>query len=87
MRIINFKSFEKGETGRLVTHWEAMGYIYSVVSARNPYGSHNLILVHRKPDSIYCSEACAHGTGVCLSELRAHAPKRAYRRVQKFISR
>lgn len=58
MRTIKFYSFDRYTSGRVVTHDARDGLRF--VLARNPYGSHNLVVVQGH-------EAIAHGNIASLS--------------------
>ena len=71
-----FSSFGRYHTGRVITHTSTS----IVIWARNPYGSHNLVLVDNITD-----EAWRHGNEACLFELML-LERRAYRRTRKFLA-
>lgn len=56
-----FLSFGKRESGRFVTE----NKYWAVINARNPYGTHNLVLVDKETD-----EAFRHGLGPVLIMLK-----------------
>lgn len=75
---VEFESFGRAEHGRVIT--EGCGWL--VVQARNPYGSHNLVLVKDEP----MGQAIRHGTVATLEAVANWMPERAYRRVRKHLA-
>lgn len=73
----SFTSFGRRMSGRLVTD----DGFHAVVQARNPYGSHNLLLV-----DMASGEAIRHGTAVVVGAVCSWMSDRAYRRVRKFLA-
>lgn len=73
MRTIDFLNFGAPAHGRIVTGWDVPGSQFTVVKSRNPYGSHNLILVQD-------GEAIRHGTIAVLAFCAAYAPRKVLRR-------
>ena len=57
VQTVKFTSFGQRESGRLVTHCNGL----EVVQSRNPYGTHNLVLVNADT-----GEAIRHGTVAVL---------------------
>lgn len=74
---MTFSSFGRTETGRLIT--AAAGL--AVVQSRNPYGSHNLVLVDKET-----GEAIRHGSLATLECVANWMGMRAYRRVRKHLA-
>lgn len=72
-----FISFGRTESGRVVT--AAAGL--AVVQSRNPYGTHNLVLVDEER-----GEAIRHGTMATLAAVASWMPNRTYRRVRKHLA-
>ena len=66
-----FESFGRTCSGRLVTSAPGM----AVVSSRNPYGSHNLVLVDEES-----GEAIRHGTDAVVAAAFEWMPEKAYGR-------
>jgi hypothetical protein len=71
MQTIDFESFGRVQHGRLVTT--------GVAFARNPYGSHNLVLLDEQ------GRAFRHGNIAVLCWLRAWCP-RYYRKARRFLA-
>ena len=72
-----FESFGETRSGTIVTHWGDDTIIYS----RNPYGSHNLVIVDWET-----GEATVHGN-IAVAEAAANwLPKKTYRKVRKFLA-
>lgn len=80
-RTTQFWSFGRRCCGRVIT---SVGD-YAVVQARNPFGSHNLVVVER--DANGCgAEAIRHGSQSALLFTRQWLGDRAYRRVRKHLA-
>lgn len=77
VQIVKFTSFGRRESGRLITHFNGL----EVVQSRNPYGSHNLVLVNS--DS---GEAIRHGSVAVLEAVANWLPTKTYRRVRKYLA-
>ena len=75
MKTLSFISFGHLTTGRLITEEGSFGF----VNCRNPYGSHNLVVVDLTKE-----EAIAHGTEAAVREA-AFCSTRTYRKVRKFL--
>lgn len=74
---IKFMSFGHIASGRIVT--SAVGL--AVVQARNPYGSHNLVLVDEER-----GEAIRHGS-LAVAEAAANwLPQKQYRKVRAHLA-
>ncbi|KLR59471.1 hypothetical protein [Diaphorobacter sp. J5-51] len=81
LQTISFWSFEKTCSGRLITH---VGD-YAVVQSRNPYGTHNLLLV--EADHNGCgAEAIRHGSQATLLFVKQWLGQAAYRKVRKHLA-
>ena len=77
MNTIYFESFGETQSGRVVTHWGDE----VIVFARNPYGTHNLVVVDQRTQ-----EAIVHGN-IAVAEAAANwMPERSYRKVRKFLA-
>ena len=74
---LRFFSFGRPCSGRLVT--SAAGL--AVVNARNPYGTHNLVLVDEES-----RESIRPGNAAVVGAAAAWMPRRAYRRVRRFLA-
>lgn len=74
---IKFVSFGRIASGRIVTH--AAGLV--VVQSRNPYGSHNLVLVDEES-----GEAIRHGNFAVAECVVNWLGTRAYRKVRKYLA-
>ena len=74
---ITYSSFGRTQSGRLITAADGM----AVVQARNPHGTHNLVLVDMER-----GEAIRHGTLATLECVANWMPSRAYRRVRKHLA-
>ena len=74
---ISFFSFGRTESGRVIT--AAAGL--AVVQSRNPYGSHNLVLVDEER-----GEAIRHGSLAVVEAVANWLPRRQYRRVRKHLA-
>lgn len=72
-----FVSFGRTESGRVIT--AAAGL--AVVQSRNPYGTHNLVLVDEER-----GEAIRHGNMAALAAAASWMPRRQYRRVRKHLA-
>ena len=72
-----FVSFGRTESGRVITHAAGL----AVVQSRNPYGSHNLVLVDEES-----GEAIRHGTMATVATVASWLPRRQYRRVRKHLA-
>ena len=72
-----FLSFGRIECGRVITHVTGL----AVVQSRNPYGTHNLVLVDEER-----GEAIRHGSLAVVEAVANRMPKRAYRRVRKHLA-
>jgi transketolase len=77
VQVATFISFGRRESGRVIT--AAAGL--AVVQARNPYGSHNLVLVDEESN-----EAIRHGSLATLECVANWMSRRAYRRVRKHLA-
>jgi phage baseplate assembly protein W len=77
MVTLRFENFGRTESGRVVTDAGGM----AVVQARNPYGSHNLVLVDE-----FTSEAIRHGTMAVVEAVASWLPQKQYRRVRKYLA-
>ena len=77
VQIVKFTSFGRHESGRLITHFNGL----EVVQSRNPYGSHNLVLV-----SSDTGEAIRHGSVAVLEAVANWLPSKTYRRVRKYLA-
>ena len=73
---MKFQSFGKTCSGRVITS----GNGYAVVNSRNPYGSHNLILVDEATGEAQC-----HGTLAVITAAFEWMPIKAYRKVRGFL--
>ena len=74
---VYFESFGKTQSGTIVTHWGDDTIIYG----RNPYGSHNLVIVDWET-----GEATVHGN-IAVAEAAANwMPEKTYRKVRKFLA-
>jgi hypothetical protein len=81
MTRISFWSFGRRATGKVITH---VGN-YCVVQSRNPYGTHNLVVV--ESDHNGCgAEAIRHGSAPSLLFVQQWLGRRAYRRVRKHLA-
>lgn len=72
-----FVSFGRTESGRVIT--AAAGWV--VVQSRNPYGTHNLVLVNEGS-----GEAIRHGSLAVVEAVANWLPRRQYRRVRKHLA-
>ena len=72
-----FMSFGRTESGRVIT--SAAGL--AVVQSRNPYGTHNLVLVDDER-----GEAIRHGSVAVVEAVANWMPRRQYRRVRKHLA-
>jgi hypothetical protein len=91
MQAIGFKNFSRWETGRIVSHCIiSKGETLVVAYARNPYGTHNLmLLIADDPQSTHV--AIAHGNGATIGRLQSIAAyypgiERLYRSALKFLA-
>ena len=76
MNTMYFESFGETQSGRVVTHWGDD----IIVFTRNPYGSHNLVIVDWRT-----GEATVHGN-IAVAEAAVNwLPKKTYRKVRKFL--
>jgi hypothetical protein len=73
---ISFTSFGRSSVGRVVT--EDSGF--AIVNSRNPYGSHNLVVVDLDNEV-----AVAHGIDAALREA-FYSSRKTYRKVRRFLS-
>ena len=78
VQTVKFISFGRQESGRLITHFNGL----EVVQSRNPYGSHNLVLVNSDT-----GEAIRHGTVAVLEAVVNWLPTKTYRRVRKYLAK
>ena len=78
VQIVKFTSFGRRESGRLITHFNGL----EVVQSRNPYGTHNLVLV-----TSHNGEAIRHGTVAVLEAVVNWLPTRTYRQVRKYLAK
>ena len=76
METIRFKSFEKWCNGRIVTGNGNDALVYS----RNPYGSHNLVVVDLEK-----REAFRHGNNASLDYAWAWISRKAYVKAMLFL--
>ena len=77
MNTMYFESFGETQSGTIVTHWGDE----VIVFARNPYGTHNLVVVDQRTQ-----EAIVHGN-IAVAEAAANwMPERSYRKVRKFLA-
>ena len=72
-----FINFGNAATGRVVTGDKEVQVVYS----RNPYGSHNVVLVE-----VESMEAIRHGTEGVLVYAFLNMSRKAYRRVRAFLA-
>ena len=72
-----FTSFGRTESGRVITHAAGL----AVVQSRNPYGTHNLVLVDEER-----GEAIRHGSLAVVEAVANWLPRRQYRRVRKHLA-
>lgn len=77
MRKTSFEIFGRTQTGRIVT---SSGN-HEVVFSRNPYGSHNLLLIDRDNDEPFC-----FGNKGVLYCLLSMGMDKAYRRARRFLA-
>jgi len=77
MTPIKFYSFARLCSGRVLTH----GDQYVIAVARNPYGSHNLVLV-----DYATAEAFRHGTDAVVTWVGAWGSDRVWRKLQKYLA-
>ena len=77
VQTVKFISFGRQESGRLITHFNGL----EVVQSRNPYGSHNLVLV-----SSDTGEAIRHGSVAVLEAVANWLPTKTSRRVRKYLA-
>jgi hypothetical protein len=77
---IEFSSFNKTQVGRVITH--SCGVILAY--ARNPYGSHNPVVLWERADGRF--EALHHGAESALLWAKVYMGQRAYRRLRKFLA-
>ena len=78
VQTVKFTSFGHKESGRLITHCNGL----EVVQSRNPYGTHNLVLVNAAT-----GEAIRHGTVPVLEAVANWLPTKTYRRVRKYLAK
>lgn len=81
-QVMTFRSFGRDEHGRVVT----AGGGYVLLYARNPYGTHNLVLADDTP----LGDAFQHGTQQCLARLDAmpfRAGAKMRRRALRFLGK
>ena len=76
MKIANFTNFGSKNSGRLVT----AGNGYQIVQARNPYGSHNLVVVDSES-----GEAIRHGSSASLDFVQWAMSTHCVRKVVKHL--
>lgn len=74
MQTLKFENFRQSATGRLVSHTAMI----SIVFSRNPYGSHNLVLVDD------CGEAFRHGNEAVLEYLQSYPA--LWRKAKRFLA-
>lgn len=72
-----FRNFGQPASGRLVTHCGR----WAVVNARNPHGSHNLVLVDDTT-----GDAVRHGTLPVVVAVAAWLDRRTLRRTLAFVN-
>lgn len=85
MRVCQFETFGRWESGRCVTSAPLDGERgLLVLNARNPYGRHNLVLAEMDARSGY-ARAYRHGNAAVLADL-ARVSERAYRRARRFLA-
>ncbi len=73
-----FISFGRQESGRIITHFNGL----EIVQSRNPYGTHNLVLVNADT-----GEAIRHGSVAVLEAVANWLPTKTYRRVRKYLAK
>ena len=73
----NFTSFGRPCSGRLVTS----GAGFLVVNGRNPYGSHNLVIVNKETNT-----AIRHGAESVVAASYLWLPIKSYRKVRRFLA-
>jgi hypothetical protein len=76
MKIANFTNFGSKNSGRHKT----AGGGYEIVQARNPYGSHNLLVVHSES-----GEAIRHGNSGSLEFVQWAMSTHCVRKVVKHL--
>ena len=76
METISFRSFDKWCSGRIVTGNGNDALVYS----RNPYGSHNLVVVDRNT-----GEAFRHGNNASLDYAWNWISRKAYVKAMLFL--
>lgn len=77
VQTVKFTSFGVQKNGRLITHCNGL----EVVQSRNPYGTHNLVLVNADT-----GEAIRHGSVAVLEAVVNWLPTKTYRRVRKYLA-
>ena len=77
---VKFYSFGNECSGNLVHSFELAGETYFIIRARNPYGSHNLVMVN-DPDHV----AFLHGNGAVLAFLAKYGLFRSIGRIARYI--
>lgn len=77
MKTINFTSFDRPASGRVI----AGDSNYFFVQSRNPYGSHNLVAVDR-----VSLEAFRHGAEAVVFFAANWAAEKTYRKVRRFLA-
>ena len=78
VQTVKFTSFGAQKSGRLITHCNGL----EVVQSRNPYGTHNLVLVNADT-----GEAIRHGSVAVLEAVVNWLPTKTYRRVRKYLAK
>jgi hypothetical protein len=76
MQVSKFTSFGSKKSGRIVT----AGNGYEIVQARNPYGSHNLLVIDCES-----GEAIRHGTAASLGFVQWAMSTNCVRKVVKHL--
>lgn len=82
--IAEFENFGNLVTGRIITHEGDVMVVYS----RNPYGSHNLVLVKEDQESNNNWENLSfrHGNAQCLEFIGIWMSERVWRKTVKFLA-
>lgn len=75
---IQFNSFGRHCSGRVITH----GNGYVVANSRNPYGTHNVVLVDETT-----GEAIRHGSQAVINCVAAWMGERPFRKVMKHLAK
>ena len=80
--VVEFKNFDTYQHGRVIT---SFGDIV-VVKARNPYGSHNLIVADYNEDSDVLV-AFRHGNASSLAWALSWAPEKQFRKLMHYAKK